>query len=190
MKVGYARVSTQEQEGSLGGQESALRAAGCERVFSDRISGARAVRPGLQSTLDYLRANEDVLVVTRLDRLGRSLPDALRTVQELADRGIGLEALDVQLDTSTASGKMMLTLLLALAEWERDLLPERTLEGVARARAAGRHPGPKPKLDQERAAAVRAAVAGGQPVAAVARAFGVSRPTVYKALETAKARQG
>lgn len=92
----------------------------------------------------------------------------------------------MQLDTSTASGKMMLTLLLALAEWERDLLRERTREGVARARAAGRVPGPKPKLDKETAAAVRAAVAGGQPVAAVARSFGVSRPTIYKALGTSR----
>lgn len=159
-------------------------------MFHDRMSGARAVRPGLAEALAYLRDGEDVLVVARLDRLGRSLPDALRTVKELADRGIGLEALDVQLDTSTASGKMMLTLLLALAEWERDLLRERTMEGVARARAVGRQPGPKPKLDEERTAAVCAAVAGGQSVAAVARAFGVSRPTVYKALETVKGRHG
>lgn len=163
-----------------------MAAAGCSKVFHDRISGTRAERPGLAEALGYLRDRKDVLVVARLDRLGRSLPDALRTVRELADRGIGLEALDVQLDTSTASGKMMLTLLLTLAEWEWDLLRERTIEGVARARAAGRHPGPKPKLDEERTAAVRAAVAGGQPVAAVARAFGVSRPTVYKALNSVK----
>lgn len=186
MKVGYARVSTRDQESSLGGQEAALRAAGCKKVFRDRLSGARSDRPGLAEALGYLRDDEDVLVVARMDRLGRSLPDALRTVQQLAARGIGLEALDVQLDTSTASGKMMLTLLLALAEWERDLLRERTREGVARARAAGRVPGPKPKLDKETAAAVRAAVAGGQPVAAVARSFGVSRPTIYKALGTSR----
>lgn len=190
MKIGYARVSTRDQEDSLTGQHAALAVAGCSKVFHDRLSGARSDRPGLAEALRYLRDGEDVLVVTRLDRLGRSLPDALRTVKELTDRGIGLEALDVRLDTSTAAGKMMLTLLLALAEWERDLLRERTMEGVARARAAGRQPGPKPKLDEERTAAVRAAVAGGQSVAAVARAFGVSRPTVYKALQTAKEGQG
>ncbi len=83
--------------------------------------------PGLAEAMGYLRDGEDVLVVARLDRLGRSLPDALRTVKELADRGIGREALDVQLDTFTASGKMMLTLLLTLAEWERELLRERTM---------------------------------------------------------------
>lgn len=110
-------------------------------------------------------------------------------MQALADRGIGLQALDVDLDTSTASGRLMLNMLLMLAEWERDLLRERTFEGVARARAAGRRPEPKPKLDEEKTAAVRAAVAGGQPVAAVTRSFGVSRPTIYKALDTTKAGQ-
>lgn len=185
MKVGYARVSTRDQEGSLAGQEAALSAAGCERVFRDRLSGAQANRPGLSAALDYVRDSEDTLVVARLDRLGRSLPDALRTVQSLVDREIGLQALDVELDTSTATGRLMLNMLLMLADWERDLLRERTREGVARARAAGRRPGPKPKLDQEKTAAVRAAVASGQPVAAVARSFGVSRPTIYKALEGA-----
>ena len=187
MKVGYARVSTRDQGGSLEGQEAALRQAGCSKIFRDRLSGARADRPGLAEAMAYLRDGEDALVVTRLDRLGRSLPDALRTVQGLADRGIGLQALDVDLDTSTATGRLMLNMLLMLAEWERDLLRERTLEGVARARAraAGRRPGPKPKLDEEKIAAVRAVVAGGQPVAAVARSFAVSRPTIYKALGTA-----
>ncbi|WP_180537099.1 recombinase family protein [Micrococcus luteus] len=186
MKIGYARVSTRDQEGSLKGQETALKAAGCERVFTDRLSGAKRDRPGLAAALDYMRDGEDTLVVARLDRLGRSLPDALRTVQSLSGREVGLQALDVQLDTSTAAGRLMLNMLLTLADWERDLLRERTREGVARARAAGRAPGPKPKLDAEQVAAVRAAVKDGQPVAAVARSFGVSRPTVYKALEGAK----
>lgn len=145
------------------------------------LSGARANRTGLSAALDYMRDSEDTLVVARFDRLGRSLPDALRTVQSLVDREIGLEALDVQLDSSTASGRLMLNLLLMLADWERDLLRERTREGVARARAVGRWP--KPKLDKEQVEAVRAAVKGGQPVAAVARSFGVSRPTIYKALD-------
>lgn len=183
MKVGYARVSTRDQEGSLETQETALGQAGCSKIFCDRLSGARADRPGLTEALAYLRDGEDILVVTRLDRLGRSLPGALRTVQDLADRDIGLQALDVDLNTSTASGRLMLNMLLMLADWERDLLRERTREGVARARAAGRRPGPKPKLDAEKTAAVRAAVAGGEPVAAVARAFDVSRPTIYKALK-------
>lgn len=186
MLIGYARVSTRDQEGSLEGQEAALEAAGCSKIFPDRLFGARADRPGLAAALDYLSDGEDTLVVTRLDRLGRSLPGALRTVQDLADRNIGLQALDVDLDTSTATGRLMLDMLLMLADGERHLLRERTREGVARDRAAGRCPGPKPKLDQEKTAAVRAAVAGGEPVAAVARAFGVSRPTIYKTLEGAR----
>ncbi|WP_332308116.1 recombinase family protein, partial [Kocuria salsicia] len=189
MKIGYARVSTRDQEGSLEGQEAALTVAGCSKIFYDRLSGARSDRPGLTDALAYLRDGEDTFVVPRLDRLGRSLPDALRTVQALAERGIGLQALDVQLDTSTVSGRLMLNMLLMLADWERDLLRERTREGVARARAAGRRPGPKPKLGAEQVQAARAAVAGGQPVAAVARSFGVSRPTIYKALGTTKDRQ-
>src|SRR5699024_10116385 len=128
--------------------------AGCSKVFSDRLSGARADRPGLAEALAYLRDGEDTLVVARLDRLGRSLPDALRTVQALADREVGLQALDVQLDSSTASGRLMLNMLLMLADWERDLLRERTREGLARARAAGKRPGPRPKLSDEQVSAV------------------------------------
>ncbi|WP_122943026.1 recombinase family protein [Brachybacterium sp. EE-P12] len=184
MLIGYARVSTRDQEGSLAGQEAALSDAGCEKVFHDRLSGAKADRPGLQAALDYAR-DDDTLVVARLDRLGRSLPDALRTVQDLTERGIGLKALDVELDTSTAAGRLMLNMLLVLADWERDLLRERTREGVARARAAGKRPGPRPKLSDEQISAVRAAVAGGETVSAVARSFGVSRQTVYKALNGA-----
>lgn len=184
MLIGYARVSTRDQEGSLEGQRAALETEGCERVFEDRLSGARADRPGLREAMDYART-DDVLVVARLDRLGRSLPDALRTVQELTERGIGLKALDVELDTSTAAGRLMLKMLLVLADWERDLLRERTREGVARARAAGKRPGPRPKLSDEQISAVRAAVAGGETVSAVARSFGVSRQTIYKALDGA-----
>lgn len=190
MKIGYARVSTQDQVGSLDGQEQLLREAGCERVFVDRLSGARADRPGLTDALNFARDGEDTIVVARLDRLGRSLRDALHTVQDLTDRGIGLKALDVELDTSTAAGRLMLNLLLVLADWERDLLRERTREGVARARAAGRRPGPRPKLSSEQSEAVRAAVASGQSVASVARSFGVSRPTVYKALQAKELTHG
>lgn len=183
MKIGYARVSSRDQAGSLEGQEAALTTEGCSKVFRDRLSGAKTGGLGLRDALAYARDGEDTLVVTRLDRLGRSLPDALKTVQDLADREIGLKALDVELDTNTATGRLMLKMLLALADWERDLLRERTMEGLERARAAGRRPGPKPKLNTELEEAVRAAVADGQTVSAVARSFGVSRPTIYKALE-------
>src|SRR5699024_990461 len=186
---------TRDQEGSLEGQRAALETEGCERVFEDRLSGARADRPGLREAMDYART-DDVLVVARLDRLGRSLPDALRTVQELTERGIGLKALDVELGTSTGAGRLVGKMLLVLADWEgagvgvrgdgEGALPrERSREGVARARAAGKRPGPRPKLSDEQISAVRAAVAGGETVSAVARSFGVSRQTIYKALDGA-----
>lgn len=183
MRIGYASVGPNDHEGDLEDQETVLIAEGCARLFRDCLDSTKAHRPGLDAAVEHLRDGEDILVITRLDRLGRSLPEVLRTVRDLADREIGLKALDVQLDTDSASGKQMLGMLLTLAQWERDLLREQTLEGVARARAAGRKPGAKPKLDTEKVEAVRAAVAGGQPVAAVARSFGVSRPTVYKALQ-------
>lgn len=188
MKVGYARVSTRGPEGSLEGPEAALRAAGCSKLFSDRLSAAKRDRPGLVAALDYVRDGEHTLVVARLERLGHSLPDAVRTVQTLADREVGLQALDVRLDSSTASGRLMLNMLLMLADCAWDLLRERTREGAARARAraAGRRPGPKPKLDAEQIEAVRAAVAGGPPVATVAQSFEVSRPTIYEALAGAQ----
>ncbi|MEI3778572.1 recombinase family protein [Micrococcus yunnanensis] len=123
MKIGYARISTRDQEGSLQAQETALRQAGCSKIFQDRLSGARADRPGLIDALAYLRDGVGTLVVTRLDRFGWPLPGAMRTLQDLADRDIGLQALDVELGTSTATGRLMLSML---ADWKRDLLREHT----------------------------------------------------------------
>ena len=148
MKVGYARVSTRNQGESLETQETALRAEGCERVFSDTISGAKASRPGLEAALDFMR-DDDVLVVTRLDRLGRTTLDTLRTIDDLAQRGVAVLLLDPKLDTRTKEGQLMVTIMSGLAQWERELLIDRTKEGVAHARAAGRIAGPKPKLSAE-----------------------------------------
>lgn len=132
--------------------------------------------------MGYMREG-DVLVVTRLDRLGRTTLDTLKTVAELADRGSPVVILDPRLDTRNKDGQLMVTILSGLAQWERDLLIERTKEGVAHARSQGRVAGPKPKLSKEQEKAVCAAVEGGKPISAVARAFEVSRPTIYKALE-------
>ena len=182
MLIGYARVSTKRQGDSLDTQRDVLEDYGCEKVFIDTISGAKSARPGLDAALEYMR-DGDVLVVTRLDRLGRTALDTLRTINDLDERGIPVIMLDPALDTRTKEGKLMMTIMSGLAEWERDLLIERTREGVAHARAQGRIAGPKPKLNDEQVRAVRAAVADGQNISAVARAFNVSRPTVYKALE-------
>lgn len=182
MKVGYARVSTKGQSESLETQREALEAAGCARVFQDTISGAKAARPGLKAALDYMR-DDDVLVVTRLDRLGRTALDTLRTIEKLAQQDVAVIVLKPELDTRTKEGKLMVTFMSGLAEFERDLLIERTKEGVAHARAEGRVAGPKPKLSAEQVRMARKAIEGGESVAAVARSLGVSRQTLYRAME-------
>lgn len=175
MKVGYARVSTKGRSESLETQREALEAAGCTRVFQDTISGAKAA-------LDYMR-DDDVLVVTRLDRLGRTSLDTLRTIESLAEQDVAVIVMKPELDTLTKEGRLMVTIMSGLAEFERDLLIERTKEGVAHARAEGRVPGPKPKLSAEQVRLAGTAVAGGESVSSVARSLGVSRQTLYRALD-------
>ncbi|KAB1653256.1 recombinase family protein [Pseudoclavibacter chungangensis] len=182
MKIGYARVSTKGQSESLEVQRAALEAAGCARVFSDTMSGAKAARPGLKDALDYMR-DDDVLVVTRLDRLGRTALDTLRTIESLAKQDVAVVVMKPELDTRTKEGRLMVTIMSGLAEFERDLLIERTKEGVAHARAEGRVPGPKPKLSAEQVRLAGKAVAGGESVSSVARSLGVSRQTLYRALD-------
>ena len=135
--MGYARVSTIEQTLAL--QEDTLRAAGCERRFTDTLSGAKAERPGLAQALAFLRPG-DVLVVWRLDRLGRSLKALIETLNGLEGRGIGFQSLTEQLDT-TSGGKLIFHVFGTLAEFERDLIRERTLAGLDAARARGRRGG-------------------------------------------------
>lgn len=184
MKIGYARVSTARQGQSLDTQHEALINAGCDpdHLYSDTISGAKWSRPGLTEALEYMRPG-DTLVVTRLDRLGRNLHETVTTIADLAERDINVQVLDPALDTSRSADKVVVNVMASLAEWERELLVERTREGVAHARAQGRVAGPKPKLTDEQARPTRQLVDGGESVSSVARSFGVSRQTVYRALE-------
>ena len=184
MYIGYARVSTARQGQSLDTQREALVAAGCDtdRIYSDTISGTKWQRPGLDAALSYMRA-DDTLVVTRLDRLGRNLVETVTTISDLADRGINVKVLEPALDTSRPADKVVVNVMASLAEWERDLLVQRTREGVAHAKAQGRIAGPKPKISDEQARQAKALVAGGESVAAVARGFDVSRQTIYRALK-------
>ena len=133
--VSYARVSTFEQLMDL--QRDALANAGCDRVFTDTMSGVRSDRPGLQQALDFLREG-DVLVVWRLDRLGRSLKYLIEVITTLDQRGIGFRSLTEQIDTTTSGGKLIFHVFGALAEFERDIIRERTQAGLASARARGR----------------------------------------------------
>lgn len=135
MLIGYARVSTDDQIFAL--QDDALRKAGCTRIFYDKMSGAKAKRPGLEEALNYLRDNEDILVVWRLDRLGRSLPHLIEVMSRLEKRGIGFQSLQESVDTTTSGGRLIFHIFGALAEFERNLIRERTQAGLAAARARG-----------------------------------------------------
>jgi DNA invertase Pin-like site-specific DNA recombinase len=176
MKIGYARVSTDDQKMDL--QRDALMAAGCERVFEDTASGAKAARPGLAEALAYARKG-DVLVVWRLDRLGRSLPELVRLVGELDAAGIGMESLTEKIDATTAAGRLVFHVFAALAEFERNLIRERTHAGLAAARARGRSGG-RPALSPEKVAAIQAMAAGNRPPSEICKVLGIGRSTLYK----------
>jgi DNA invertase Pin-like site-specific DNA recombinase len=138
MLVGYARVSTQEQNLDL--QQDALDKAGCEKTFTDVVSGVQVERAGLKEALAYCREG-DTLVVWKLDRLGRSLQHLIEALQELQQRGIGFKSLQESIDTTTSGGKLIFHVFGALAEFERDIIRERTMAGLASARARGRKGG-------------------------------------------------
>lgn len=184
MLIGYARVSTSKQGQSLDTQREALIDAGCDanHIYTDTISGTKWQRPGLDDALAYMRP-DDTLVVTRLDRLGRNLAETVNTIADLAERDINVKVLEPELDTSRPADKVVINVMASLAEWERDLLIQRTREGVAHARAQGRVAGPKPKLSNEQAQVAKELLDGGKSVSAVARTFNVSRPTIYRAIE-------
>jgi DNA invertase Pin-like site-specific DNA recombinase len=148
MLIGYARVSTDDQDFAL--QEDALKKAGCQKIFYDKMSGAGAERPGLRESLDYLRDKEDTLVVWRLDRLGRSLKNLIEMMNLLEERSIGFQSLQESIDTTTSGGKLIFHIFGALAEFERNLIRERTMAGLASARARGKKGGRPKALDQER----------------------------------------
>jgi len=184
MLLGYARVSTGDQTLDL--QTDALNAAGCDQVFKDIISGAKADRPGLDDALRYVRSG-DTLVVWRLDRLGRSLQHLIETVTVLEQRGIGFRSLTESIDTTTPGGKLIFHVFGALAEFERDLIRERTHAGLAAARARGRVGGRPKKLDAKTLAMAKRLHADKQTdIATICSTLGISRTTLYRALrETA-----
>jgi len=177
MKIGYARVSTVDQNLAL--QRDALSQAGCERIVEDASTGAVADRPGLVRVLDILRQG-DILVVWRLDRLGRSLKHLIELVGEFDRRGVGFQSLNEHIDTETPTGKLIFHMFGALAEFERGLLRERTMAGLSAARARGRLGGRPPALDAgRRELAVRLYVEGRYPVSELCRMMGISKPTLY-----------
>lgn len=180
LTFGYARVSTTHQDEAL--QRDALEAAGCDRIYVDHASGATQSRPALDELLGQLRPG-DVVVIWRLDRLGRSLRHLLDLVADLQLRGIGLRSLTESIDTSTPGGKLIFHVFAALAEFERDLIRERTQAGLAAARARGRVGGRPTVWTPEKLRTAKAMRDSGEhDVASIARVLGVSRASVYRAL--------
>lgn len=188
--IGYSRVSTGDQTADL--QTDALTAAGCERIYPDICSGALDRRPQLDALLDYIRPG-DVLVVWRLDRLGRSLLHLTQLVNQLNERGVGFRSLIEGFDTTTAGGKLIFHIFAALAEFERSIIRERTMAGLAAARARGRNGGRRSKLTARQIKVARQMYdekgSDGRRVHTVqqiADTLNVSRPTIYRALEPAQ----
>lgn len=179
-KIGYARVSTADQH--LEAQTDRLTAAGCERIFPDTASGKLAKRPQLDKALDYLRPG-DTLVITRLDRLGRSLRHLVELIGDLGERGIELQVLEQGIDTSTPTGRLFFHIVASIAEFERALLVERTNEGLAAARARGRKGGRRPVMTSDKARIAREMYdSKTYTIDAIAKTIGVSRATVYRHL--------
>lgn len=179
MRVGYARVSTQDQKLDL--QRQALQAAGCDLIFEDHISGTRAKRPGLDKVLAKL-APGVVLVVWRLDRLGRSLSHLVEVLKVIESKGAGFVSLNEAIDTTSASGRLVFHMMAALAEFERALIVERTQAGLAAAKARGAKLGRRRKLTPKQVTHGRALLDAGETGHAVAQSLGVSRATLYRAI--------
>jgi DNA invertase Pin-like site-specific DNA recombinase len=178
MLIGCARVSTLDQTLAL--QQDALQAAGCEHISTDTASGSLAERPGLTQALSHLRAG-DTLVVWRLDRLGRSLAHLIDTIRELQERGIGFRSLQEQIDTTTSGGKLVFHVFGALAEFERDLIRERTHAGLAAARARGRLFGrPRALRPQQVKQLQTLAKDERNTVREICQTLGISRATFYR----------
>jgi DNA invertase Pin-like site-specific DNA recombinase len=179
MLIGYARVSTQDQTLNL--QQDALKGAGCGQIFTDTASGASTERPGLEQAFSHLR-NGDTLVVWRLDRLGRSLPHLIQTVRMLDGRGIGFKSLQENIDTTTSGGKLVFHIFGALAEFERDIIRERTQAGLQAARARGRRGGrPKRQPSSKKVAMAKALYSDKtNSVQEICKTLGISRATLYR----------
>jgi DNA invertase Pin-like site-specific DNA recombinase len=182
LKVGYARVSTQDQTTNL--QIDALKDAGCERLFQEKASGAKADRPELMRALDFMREG-DTLVVWRLDRLARSMKQLIDTMEMLRERGVALESITEKIDTSTPQGKLVFGIFASLAEFERSLIRERVNAGLAAAKARGKVGG-RPPVDPARLKHAAALVTAGYSTAKAAKTAGIGRATLCRHLAALK----
>ncbi|MEB7433238.1 recombinase family protein [Staphylococcus chromogenes] len=181
MKIGYARVSTGLQNLNL--QEDQLKAYGCEKIFSDYISGSKSKRPGLDKVIEFARSG-DTIVVWRLDRLGRNMKDLITLVNELNNRGVSFHSLEenITMDKSSSTGQLLFHLFAAFAEFERNLILERSSAGRIAARARGRLGGRPEKLNRKDLKLLKTLYDNGTPIKAIAEQWQVSRTTIYRYL--------
>ncbi|KIE42205.1 recombinase family protein [Geobacter anodireducens] len=177
MLIGYARVSTQDQNLDL--QRSALEQAGCERIYEDQVSGSRSERPGLKAMLDFIREG-DTLVVWKLDRLGRSVKGLVDLVGEFSTKGINFKSLTDSIDTTTPAGRFFFHIMASLSQMERELTVERTRAGLIAARQQGRVGGRKRKMTDSKLESAKKLLANGVPPREVAENLGISIPTLYR----------
>ena len=181
--VGYARTSTAEQQAGLEAQVAELEAIGCSKVFQEHVSSVDAKRPQLQLALDWVREG-DAFIVTRPDRLARSVSDLLRIVEHLKARKIHVRIMSMGVDTSTATGTLILQMLAAVAEFERNIMLERQRAGIAKAKSEGRYKGRAPTA-RAKGDEVRRLKAEGRSVADLVKVLGISRASIYRALSKA-----
>jgi DNA invertase Pin-like site-specific DNA recombinase len=179
MLIGYARSSTVDQEAGFQAQIKSLKAAGCEKVFAEQVSSV-AEREKLDAALDYVREG-DVLVVTKLDRLARSVSHLVAIGERLEAKGVALRVLDQAIDTSTPTGRLMFNMLGAIAQFERELMLERQREGIAKAKAEGKYRGRAPTA-RAKTSEVRRLRRDGIGATEIAKRLGISRASVYRAL--------
>jgi DNA invertase Pin-like site-specific DNA recombinase len=187
VRIGYARTSTVEQIAGLEAQDWELREAGVEKVFSERVSSV-AKREQLEAALEFSRKG-DVLVVTKLDRLARSMADLVAITSKLKAKGVELQVLAMNLDTTTPTGKLMLNLMGSFAEFEREIMLERQREGVAKAKAEGKYKGRVPTAQRKAAEVVQLRGQGVKPEA-IAEKLGISRASVFRVLKDQRTRVG
>ena len=191
MNIGYARVSTHNQNLDL--QVDALTAEGCKKIFKEKVSGVKAERKELRRLLDHVREG-DVIVIWKLDRLGRSLKNLVELVSDLIDRGVGLKSLNDPIDTSTSQGRLIFNIFASLAEFERDVISERTKAGLKAARARGRFGGRRPGLSSQAETTAIAAEAlykdKSLSISEICEKLGISKPTLYKYLRYRKVKIG
>src|ERR671931_918060 len=184
MNIGYARVSTQDQ--TLNRQNDALKKIGCTKIFTDTASRTKAERKGLEEALEYIREG-DTLVVWRLDRLGRSLRHLIETIRELNNRKIGFKSLTENIDTTTSGGKLVFHIFGALAEFERDIIRERTQAGLIAARARGRKGGRPKALTPKKAQMVQDLYRNKEnSIDEICKSLNISRTTLYRYINTTK----